>query len=290
VNKKQVVAHHTTAGQGAYSKTGVDEVLFRAAQFCRAHPSEVVIFRISHTSAEKTKAHEIAIASGGDTLHTGSGNLAEKTLADIASEGNRVCIFDEEKFGPYIDQSKGIHGFSKYTLGSQGNPRGLSCCGCYSRTHELHDVVSNGLRGHYKHNVDHGHRHKHLWQVYWQKTYVNPVSTTGIEDGTKKDAYYLHQDGTTTVHGGTHAATRHMIRLMQGLGRKQGEDYVVQKKETHREGLLRRKVTDADQVLYSTLDLRNYSLPNIFSYDFVIEATNRRIVRMNEKNLQANQG
>src|SRR5262249_572138 len=46
----KVVAHHTTAGQGAYSSIPMDRVLHGAALFCGVHKSEVVIFRISHTS------------------------------------------------------------------------------------------------------------------------------------------------------------------------------------------------------------------------------------------------
>src|SRR5215203_4137335 len=76
-HKKQVVAHHTTAGQGAYSSTSVDDVLESAAAFCKAHTTEVVIFRISHTSMA-TNAHQIAKLSGRGALHKGTGNLCDK--------------------------------------------------------------------------------------------------------------------------------------------------------------------------------------------------------------------
>lgn len=284
-HKKQVVAHHTTFGQGAYSSMPVDDVLAAAAKFCKSHPTEVVIFRISHTSAS-TDAHQIAKLSGRGALHKGTGNLCEKTLAQIVGDGGGlVCIFDEEKFGSAISQREGIHGFAKYSKKS-ANGQGISTCGCYTGTHQLHQVVSNGLKGQYEHNENHVDRHKHLWQVYWQKTYVNPVSTTGIEKGTKRqDAYYSTKD--RKVHGGTHASTAYMLRLMSGLGPLYGEDFEVKKEESQQKGWLRKKVVTQPRVMYSTLPYRNYSLPNIISYDFVNEDTNKQIIALNSSSRQA---
>lgn len=274
-HNKRVVAHHTTAGQGAYSNIGVDEVLAKAAEFCQAHPSEVVIFRISHTSGD-TRADEIAIASAGAQLHKGTGNLCTKTLAEIANDGNLICIFDEKKFK--VDQKRGVQGYVKF--GGSGNATGIATCGCYKGTHTLDEVICNGLRGQFLHNEKHGNVHDHLWQVYWQKTYKNPVSTTGIERGARKGAFYRGADGK--MHGGTHAATGRMISLMKGLGGGGAKsDYEVQSKETKITG----KVVQ-DQVMYSTLAFRNYALPNIFSYDFVEEKTNAAIISMNDKSLQ----
>ena len=277
VHEKKVVAHHTTAGQGAFSKTTVNDVLASAATFCKAHPSEVVIFRISHTSAD-TKADEIAIASAGPQLHKGSGNLCLKTLAEITRDGNLVCIFDDSKFK--VDQAKGIHGYSKFK--TAGNAAGIACCGCYSGTHKLDEVICNGLKGQFVHNVDHGNAHNHLWQVYWQKTYTNPLSTTGIKGGATKGAKLTFKDGK--AHGGTHAATGYLISLMKGLGGPDGtSEFEVQSKET--KGVVSKTVVKP-QVMYSTKAFRTYSLPNIISYDFVNEETNKVIIRMNDKSLQ----
>lgn len=271
----KVVAHHTTAGQGALSRITVDKVLEDAADFCNRNRSEIVIFRISHTSA-KTRADQIAIASTGDRLHTGTGNLCLKKLSDIARDGNLICIFDEDKFA--IDQSKGIQGFAKYQGAS--TTTGISCCGCYERTHKLGAVISAGLRGQYLHNERHNaNLHDHLWQVYWQKTYTNPASTTGIEDGAKKGAYIKNGK----VHGGTHAATGYMLSLMKGLGNPLGGDHEVLAREKTR---FTRKTTQ-EQVMYSTLDFRNYALPNVVSYDFVNPETNELIIGLNDKTLRA---
>ena len=284
-HKKKIVAHHTTAGQGAYGKTAVDDVLADAADFCNKHKTEVAIFRISHTSL-KTSAHEIAKASGQGALHTGSGNLCTKQLKDIvAVGGGLVCIFDEEKFGNVIRQDEGIHSYSKYK-DDPANKRGISTCGCYSATNALHNVVCNGLKGQFEHSAKHVNQHEHLWQVYWQKTYTNPFHSSGIETGTKKRAVYNRRDHK--VHGGTHASTEFMIGLMKGLGRNSAkEDYVVEKEESHREGLLRRKVIDKPAVMYSTLPVRAYMLPNILSYDFVSEDVNKKIIALNNKSLQS---
>lgn len=274
---KKVVAHHTTAGQGAYSNVPVNDILKDASTFCLNHPSEIVIFRISHTSAD-TKADEIAIRSGGTALHKGTGNLCLKTLAEIARDGNLVCIFDDKKFK--IDQSRGVHGYSKFK--TEGNAAGIATCGCYSGTHKLDEVICNGLKGQYVHNDQHGAAHDHLWQVYWQKTYTNPMSSTGIRNGATKGARLTFKDGK--AHGGTHAATGYMISLMKGLGGPQGTSrFKVQSRET--KGVIS-KTEVKPEVMYSTLAFRNYSLPNIFSYDFVNEATNRVIIRMNDKTLQ----
>ncbi len=278
VHNKKVVAHHTTAGQGAYSKVAVDDVLKDAADFCDRHRSEVVIFRISHTSAD-TKADEIAIASAGARLHKGTGNLCTKTLSEIARDGNLICIFDDSKFN--IDQTKGIHGYSKYK--TAGNAADIATCGCYSGTHKLGEVICNGLKGQYLHNTQHGNTHDHLWQVYWQKTYTNPFSGTGIKGGATKGAKLSFKDGK--AHGGTHAATGYMISLMKGLGGPQGtSEFKVQSEET--KGIISKTVVQP-KVMYSTKAFRNYSLPNIFSYDFINEETNKVIIRMNDKSLQS---
>jgi len=278
----KVVAHHTTKGQGAYSSLSVDRVLEGAALWCSVHKTEVVIFRISHTSLG-TNAHEIAKASGKGSLHTGTGNLCHKTLGEIVSHGGGlICIFDEAKFATAINQSQGIHGYSKYRNGVV-NDRGIATCGVYSGTHKLSQVVSNGLMGQFLHNQHHNpNRHDHLWQVYWQKTYVNPVSKTGIERGTTKGVSF--KGGK--VHGGTHAATDYMLTMMQGLGR-QGTDYKVQEEESHREGFTRKKVIDKPEVLYSTLPVRNFTLPNILSYDFVNATTNQKIIDLNTQSLMS---
>lgn len=267
---QRVVAHHTTAGQGAYSLVGVDRVLKDVAVWCRGHRTEVVIIRISHTSAS-TNVDQIIRNSVGThgVLHTGTGNLCTKTLAQITAQGGGlICILDQKKFASAIDQTAGIHSYTKYS--NAANANGIATCGCYSGTHALHNVVSNGLKGQYDHNVKHGHVHEHLWQVYWQKTYTNPASTTGIETGTKKALSF----SGGKVHGGTHAGTDYMLNLMQGLGPTHGETYKV--------ATVKKKWYEKDEkIMYSTLAFRNFSLPNIVSYDFVNRATNQRIVDMN---------
>jgi hypothetical protein len=190
-----------------------------------------------------------------------------------------------------IDQSAGVHSFTKYNNG--GDDKGIACCGCYSGTHKLAQVVRNGLKGQYEHNEKHNPvNHDHLWQVYWQKTYLNPFSTTGIETGTKKRFSYSRSE--KSVHGGTHAGTDHMIKLMQGLGQHKGESYELEPEEFHKVkvgpikagAMAYKKVVDKEAVMYSTLAVRNYTLPNIFSYDFVNEDINEKIIAMNTKSLQ----
>ncbi len=274
VHENKVVAHHTTGGQGAYSSIPVDRVLETAALWCGVHRSEVVIFRISHTSIA-TNVHEIIKKSAAGVLHTGTGNLCEKTLKQIASQGGgMICILDSKKFGTVIDQAQGIHAYSKYK--GAGISNGIATCGCYSGTHALHNVVCNGLKGQYEHNEKHGKDHRHLWQVYWQKTYKNPASSTGIERGTTKKAVY--NTGDKKVHGGTHASTAYMLRLMQGERAPTEQGFEDKYKLSG--GFMKKNV------MYSTLAFRNYSLPNIFSYDFVNEDTNKLIVAMNEKSRQ----
>ena len=286
----KVVAQHTTAGQGAYSSRGIDSELAKIGRWCLRHPTEVVIIRISHTSLG-TDVHRIARKQAGEALHRGQGNLCRKSLRRICRKGNLVLIFDEGKFGSVINQKKGIHSYSKYKK-NPANDRGISTCGCYSGTNALHKVVRNGLRGQYEHN-SHVSKPGHLCQVYWQKTYTNPFHGTGIEQGTHKKARYSHGDGR--VHGGTHAATDYMLRLMQGLSsapRKNPrvrlpEDYVVQEKKSHKEGWRRKTVVDQEKVMYSTEAFREFALPNIISYDFVNEEVNRKIIQLNRRGLQA---
>lgn len=276
VKNEAVVAHHTTkiiTPHGAFSSATVDEVLLEAARFCAAHRTEVVIFRISHTSA-KTRAHEIVQSSGRGSLHTGTGNLCKKTLGQIVAQGGGlICILDQKKFAGEIDQAKGVHAFTKFNDGGPST-QGIACCGVYEGTHKLETVVRNGLKGQYTHNEKHNPgQHDHLWQVYWQKTYTNPFSSTGIERGTTKKSHF---DKSGKIHGGTHATTDYMIHLMKGHGpAKVGSDIKVES------SIKPWKKT----VLYSTLPVRNYTLPNIFSYDFVNGETNKKIIAMNQKDV-----
>lgn len=150
---KRVVAHHTTAGQGAFSRQSFNDILSEAADWWQRHKTEVILFRISHTDPD-TNAHEIIKASADGALHTGRGNLCLKTLGEITKYGGGlVCILDRAKFGPDISQSKGIHSFKKYN--GRGNQRGIATCGCYKGSHKLAKVISTGLRGSYEHNTDH---------------------------------------------------------------------------------------------------------------------------------------
>ncbi|MEM9783918.1 MAG: hypothetical protein AAF899_15785 [Pseudomonadota bacterium] len=269
VRNDKVVAHHTTAGVGAYGTTSFDDTIQQVDRWCARHPTEVVILRISHTSTDTNVSRIIrsSVARNGNRggkLHTGTGNLCTKTLGEITGAGGGlVCILEEKTFGASINQAQGIHAFSKWQNGG-ANARGISVCGCFEGSHKLEKVITNGLTGSYEHNQFHNSQ-DHLWQVYWQKTYFNPWHGTGIHLGAKKEATF----SKGKMHGGTHAATSHMIHLMNGENLR-GEDYVVGKQG-------RREVT------WSTVQSRNFLLPNIISYDFVNETTNALIIELNKR-------
>jgi hypothetical protein len=75
-----------------------------------------------------------------------------------------------------------------------------------------------------------------------------------------------------------------MISLMKGLGGPEGTSaFKVQSEET--KGVVSKTVVKP-KVMYSTQAFRNYALPNIFSYDFVNEETNKVIIRMNDPSRQ----
>jgi hypothetical protein len=198
-------------------------------------------------------------------------------LAEITREGGIICILDDGKLGSMVDQAHGLHRFKKYN--GAGITDGIAVCGQYKTTHKLRDVITTGLSAHYEHNTHHNPTQSdHLWHLYWQKTYTNPFKWGGIQTGTKKGAThggtYSLQD--KKVHGGTHAATEHMIKLMKGharttrKGTEMKDDYVVGKDES-----------DGSDIMFSTLDARNLMLPNIISYDFVNEEINKQIIGLN---------
>lgn len=296
-----VRAHHTTAGIGAYGDT-VDRSILEAAAFCHANPSEVVIIRVTHTKVS-TDVDEIIKKSsyygGRNQLSLATGNLALMTPRQIINTGRTdkaggglVCVLDSDsktskslitrkvkvntssnfQHHGKVDQNLGIHSFHKYKAGNT-IVDGLATCGCYKGSHKLSEVIGNALKGGYDHT---SHARDHLWQIYWQKTYVNPVSRTGIQDGTKKGAAPSGTASKIKWHGGTHSSTNHLLHLMQGhlMG---GEDYVL-----HKENKKKGEV----EVLASTWDLRNLRVPNIISYDFVNGETNKKIVDMNKPGVQ----
>jgi hypothetical protein len=291
----QVVAHHTTAGLGAYSQHSVDSVIRDVDDWCSKHKTEVVIIRISHTKLA-TNAHTIVRNSAAkNQLCTATGNLCSLKLKDILKAGGGlICIFDEEKFGNQIDQAHGIHGFKKF----KGNAtlQGISTCGCYKGSHKLQEVIGNALKGQFEHNEKHSpDNHDHLWQIYWQKTYTNPFSKTGIEGGTTKGAVF--STGERVAHGGTQASTEYLIHLMEG----HAGDYVdnlalAQGKATGnlpKDKVLGKKKVPGkffkQKVMLSTLGVRQYCLPNIISYDFVKESLNRYIAGLNDPGTQQTQ-
>lgn len=297
----QVRAHHTTAGVGAYGDA-VDRTILAAAAFCHENPTEVVIIRVTHTNVA-TDADQIIKQSsfygGRNQLCLANGNLATKTLQQILTEGRTaaaggglICVLDSDSktskkfklFGPKVtnhkgnfehhgkvDQAAGIHPFHKY----KGAPivSGLATCGCYQGSHKLSQVIGNALRGGYDHI---GHDRDHLWQIYWQKTYKNPFSRTGIQSGTEKGAHGTMKNGKLTAHGGTQAATGHLLYLLAGH-LQGGEDYVLQQAN---------KKKGQAKVLASNLALRQFRVPNIISYDFVNDATNAEIIAMNRQGIQ----
>lgn len=282
--KTKVVAHHTTAGQGATSDTSFDAVIGEAADWWKdQHRTEVLIFRISHTDTD-THVQDIIMNSGAGALHTGTGNLCDKKLKDIVKVGGGIiCILDNTKFGRFIDQAKGIHSFSKFN--GVPDDSGIAVCGQYKRTHKLNEVITTGLKAQYEHNTKHSNG-DHLWHLYWQKTYTNPVSTTGIETGADRIISYDLEKHK--VHGGTHSATDHMIKLMQGHARQShagyniDDDYVVvdEVKAKPKKGIVGQQ-----KVMYSTVPVRNFMLPNIFSYDFVTAEINQKIVDLNQQGM-----
>ncbi|MEL6264329.1 MAG: hypothetical protein AAFR52_01565 [Pseudomonadota bacterium] len=277
VKDEQVVAHHTTGGQGAYGTKSFDQTIAEVDRWCGRHPTEVVIIRISHTSSD-TNVATIIKDSATSNLHTGTGNLCTKTLGEIvAAGGGLICILEQKEFGRLIDQKNGIHAFSKFKDGG-ANDKGIASCGIYEGTHKLEKVVTNGLKGSYEHNSKHNPGAKdHLWQIYWQKTYKNPWSSTGISQGTKKIATIKNG----TVHGGTHAATAHMIKLMNGHQIRSGAHFEDEDYEVGKDG--------KNKVMWSTTDFRNFMLPNIISYDFVNETTNKLIIDLNTRQRQQHQ-
>lgn len=284
---KKIVAHHTTGGQGATSTDSFDETIGRVSDWCYTHPTEVVIIRISHTDAG-TKADDIVRASVHDRVlnkPAQGGNLCTRTLAEIAREGNLVVVFDEGKggFKRSIDQTNGIHGFKKYSPGANGNARGIMTCGSYSATHAIKKVITNGLSGQAEHSNYHGAGANcgHLWQLYWQKTYTNPASSTGIETGTRKVMSY-GDDGV--VHGGTHATIGYMINLMLGSVKVDGAYKWDTKTKT--KGFFpgfRKKTVVMHEGMYVSDNAKTMLLPNIISYDFVNEDVNKRIVALNDR-------
>jgi hypothetical protein len=294
-----VRAHHTTAGIGAYGDK-VDRSILEAAAFCHANPSEVVIIRVTHTKVS-TDAGEIIKKSsfygGRNQLCLANSNIALLTPRQIINAGRTdkaggglVCVLDAESktsktlitrkvkvddssnFAAHgkVDSAQGIHPFYKFR--GTGIPSGLATCGCYKGSHKLSEVIGNALKGGYDHT---SHPQDHLWQIYWQKTYFNPLSRTGIQDGTKKSA---KPTGTSNIewHGGTHSSTNHLLHLTSGhlMG---SEDYVLQKEN---------KKKGQAKVVASTWDLRNLRVPNIISYDFVNGETNKKIIDMNKPGVQ----
>jgi hypothetical protein len=289
-HNNQVVPHHTTAGQGAYGTKSINTIIGEAATFCKNNRSEVVILRISHTSI-KTKVDEIIKASAAGQLSIANGNLCELTLEQIKlGGGGLVCILNtggkskSQDFKKAINQSQGIHSFSKYK--TTGDKRGIATCGCYSGTNALHNVMRNALRGQFAHTKDHSpERNDHLWQVYWQKTYLNPLHGTGISEGSKKKSWMKH-DGMQTngrVSGGTHQATSHIIKLMEGHKGYMGENYNVAAKKKH---FWNKQKVVMRSTLTSTRTVRFKTLPNIFSYDFVKEDINDQIIALNNNLMQ----
>lgn len=73
-----------------------------------------------------------------------------------------------------------------------------------------------------------------------------------------------------------------MPSLMKGLGDPLEVKHEVLAKES--KGIRRKTVQK--QVMYSTLDFRNYVLPNVISFDFVNPELNELIIELNDRSLR----
>jgi hypothetical protein len=294
---RKVVAHHTTAGIGAYGSEAVDDILSAVSLWCKVHTSEIVIIRITHTDVKTGIADIVKNSDPGDRLHKSAlnTNLCKKKLSEIAASGNLVVLLDEKKFSGHIDPTLGLHPFRKFKgMVTKG---GIETCGIYQGGHALDDIVCAGLKGQYEHSQNHhADQHDHLFQVYWQKTYKNPLDSKGIKGGVDKKSVYRPSDGN--VHGGTHGATKFLLQKMKNLGSPMSD---AEERALFKGNPTSTPKTDwklgkvggffnKKNVMYSTCAVRQIHMPNIVSYDFTNEETNKIIIGFNTPSLLAHQG
>ena len=245
-----IKAFHQFAGQGAVGGTDAT-ILDDVDRFLKAHASEFVILRISHTKDRTNIRQTIAASNLGARLYKGAGNIATTRIGDL--RGKAICIFDTADF-PNLVQSDGFHPFSKFS-GGAGAILGVQTCGKYADDKSICNVISSQV----KHASEHeAHPKDHLFVMYWTQTGGN------IRKHTEKAVDAAKAFRKKRATGGTHHNMDYLSQLLHTGAAKYGEKW---------------------KVMPTTWQDRRDHMPNVIMYDFVNATTSSQIVALNDPGL-----
>lgn len=247
-------------------------ILDELCGFVKAHATEFVIVRLSHLHDSAEVFAELAawIANNKQQVHTGTGNLANNFVWELA--GKLVFVIEGKKLvgkkfanGQVPGQKDGFH---KLYQNKGGKPLptvsdGLCLCGEFSNTTKLEKIVSGQTERYSEHDKHRTHAldTTHLFCLYWTSTGGNIKQNTvaNMHDGTNfqkvRDLVAQHQ-GKTVDH-----CLKHNIPLKDT--------------KTWSNAI---RVEDRARMKYAVYSC---SLPNIILYDFVNEATSEEIIGLN---------
>jgi len=188
----------TKEGMGGGYGGSLVTVINDALSFVRAHPTEFIILRFSHTKCTDEVADALEMIHDAHDnaryIFTGDVNIAQTRVADL--RGKVVMVFDGKFNKQRLTQvqvkkhfqslreveykqgrglaAKGMHLFGKYADGkAAGN--GLCTCGGFASSDKIDKVYDKSVaavRAHTEHTND------HLCFVYWQLTGGNVEQNT----------------------------------------------------------------------------------------------------------------
>jgi hypothetical protein len=185
---------------GGWGQTA-SSIIQQVNTFLTAHPGEIVILRISHTTpqaaADVARLATLYLDRGNRLYKAGPRNIAVQPLNQL--RGKAIVVYDEKALAT-TDPYQGKHRFMKYKAGQA--QAGLPICGGYAgQLAGFKDMVKKALKCGNEHGAEHAPaltgKHDHLFMIYWQLANdVKNKTTKGQEQRIKTMIHIVEDKGT----------------------------------------------------------------------------------------------
>lgn len=273
--------HSDTRKLGA-SGEGFGSIINGLRDFVDTNRSEFAIVRLSHLrdSAEVFEELWAWIVANDDFVYRGTGNLALKTVGELA--GKLVFVVESKKMKHVLTPPQGSpiggkarvptqrDGFHRFYSSKGGNlptvEDGLCLCGEFSNKGKVADILDRQIK-HYSHHDQHRNcigSQQHMYALYWTATGGN------IKDNTARQL--------------TSENFKKVRKLVSDTVAKNWGDEL----EANKYALMSPGTNMAKQRLMgenqarAKFSIKAASIPNVIFYDFVNDDTSQEIIDLND--------
>jgi hypothetical protein len=190
-----------------------DSILYQVNAFLTAHAGEIVILRISHTTAaagaEVARLAALHLGRGNRLYKAGPRNIAVQPLN--ALRGKAIIVYDKKALAN-VDPYQGTWRYQKHEPGQ--NQSGLIICGGYAgQTAGFKKMVKKQIEcgnEHGTHPLTSTNKHDHLFMIYWQL--ANDVKTKTTKDQDQRVRTMVHIE----ENKGTHYNLDYILNMFRG--------------------------------------------------------------------------